>query len=94
MQKKLLGGLPRELVKQLHLLNLKDPEDVRNYLVKYEQLESYLPAVDDAGKVNAVVATTPPRQNSSNQGTWHTPNSNRNNVPNNGFFFRQSSIQS
>jgi hypothetical protein len=53
----LLGGLPREVVKQLHLLNLKDPEDVRNYLVKYEQLESYLPPLEDASKVNAVVAT-------------------------------------
>jgi hypothetical protein len=63
----LLGGLPRELVKQLHLLNLTDPEEVRNYFVKYEQLESYQPPVEEADKVNAVVTTTTPRQNVSNQ---------------------------
>jgi hypothetical protein len=52
--------------------------------VKYEQLESYLPPVEEAGKVNAVVTTTTPRQNVSNQGAWSTTNSNRNNAPNSG----------
>jgi hypothetical protein len=64
----LLGGLPRELIKQIHLLNLKEPTDVRDYLVKYEQLDSYLPPLEESAKVTAMAPMQPNRQNQSNQG--------------------------
>jgi hypothetical protein len=78
----LLGGLPRELIKQLHLLNLKEPTDVRDYLVKYEQLDSYLPPLEESAKVTTMAPMQPNPQNQPNQGASGQQRQNNNQANN------------
>jgi hypothetical protein len=65
----------------MHLLNL-EPTDVRDYLVKYEQLDSYLPPLEESGKVNAMAPVEPNRQAQNQGASGHQRNNNNNNQAN------------